>query len=272
MLMVHNENRVRLKIAHLYPRLLNLYGDTGNVITLAKRCEWYGIRTDIVEVDIGDDVPEDADILFIGGGQDFDQEKIESDLKTGCADGKGELIRKLIDAGTPSLAICGGYQLLGDWYEDADGTRINGIGALRIHTVSGKGRLIGDVVCDARIGDIIRIVGFENHGGRTYLDDSASARSFGDVVYGNGNNGEDESEGCVYKNTIGTYLHGPILPRNPEIADWLIMRAVERKLRINEDAGDEAQIRKLLGNTIDDSDAVKAREIKISEILNGRRQ
>jgi len=223
---------VKLTIGWLYPQLMSTYGDRGNIITLQKRCWWRGIDAQVISLDI--DFPEKqlekCDLLFMGGAQDTQQKIVSEDLKK-----KSEILSSLINAGLPGLYICGAYQFLGNYYKEADGTKIPGLGILDLYTENPgtpNPRLIGNIVFTPRIqGEfgMQPILGFENHGGRTYL--GKSVKPFGKVVKGFGNNDEDTTEGAIYKNSIGSYLHGPILPKNPELADYLIKTALERKYK-----------------------------------------
>lgn len=209
-----------INILHLYPKEMNLYGDHGNVLTLVRRCEWRGIKVKVIPHEAGKPLPKDIDIIFGGGGQDSGQNKIEEDLLKNAAK-----LKKLIDDGMPCLVVCGLYQLFGRSFTTADGHRIKGTGILNLETVAGKERLIGNIIVQSpQFGEI---VGYENHSGLTKLDNPSEC--LGKVIDGAGNNGEDGTEGCFYKNCIGTYLHGPILPKNPTIADFLIEKAIERQ-------------------------------------------
>ena len=210
---------MKLKILHLYPKEMNLYGDHGNVLALAKRCEWRGIKTEVIAHEPGDPIPDDIDIIFGGGGQDSNQNKIEDDLRHIAMD-----LKKLIENDVPTLVICGLYQLFGDYFETSEGQKIKGISVIDITHKGGPERLIGNIVLNtAEFGEV---VGYENHSGLTTL--GKKAKPFGTVIKGYGNNGDDFTEGARYKNCIGTYLHGPILPKNPRVADWLILKAIER--------------------------------------------
>jgi CobQ-like glutamine amidotransferase family enzyme len=211
---------MKLKILHLYPREMNLYGDHGNILALVRRCEWRGIKTEVIHYEPGDKIPDDVDIIFGGGGQDSGQGKIEQDLQHIAFD-----LKRMIEHNTPALVICGLYQLFGEYFETADGVRIRGANILNIHTKAGPERLIGNItISTPEFGEV---VGYENHSGLTKLGKNGVA--FGTVVSGSGNNGEDLTEGIKYRNCIGTYLHGPILPKNPRVADFLISKAIERK-------------------------------------------
>ncbi len=217
-----------LTIGWLYPDLMSTYGDRGNIIVLKKRCEWRKINTQVLKLNEGfnEKLLDSIDILFMGGAQDTQQKIVSKDFTLS----KTEFLRKKIEHETPGLYICGAYQFLGKYYKEASGTKIKGLNILDLYTEHpgvGKERLIGNIAVKASDGNVV--VGFENHGGRTYL--SKNLKSFGQVVKGFGNNGADKTEGAIYKNSIGIYLHGPILPKNPEIADWLIEKALEKKYK-----------------------------------------
>ena len=213
---------MKLKILHLYPKEMNLYGDHGNILTLVKRCEWRGIKTEVIAHEPGDPIPDDIDIIFGGGGQDSNQNTIEKDLHAISSQ-----LKKMVDAGTPTLVVCGLYQLFGEYFQTAEGEKIKGISILDLHTVAGPNRLIGNVVVSTP--EYGEIVGYENHSGLTELGEGVSP--FGTVIKGYGNNGKDMIEGAKYKNCIGTYLHGPVLPKNPRLADFLIAKAIERQTK-----------------------------------------
>ena len=210
-----------MRIAHLYPDLLNLYGDRGNIMCLQYRCRQRGIQVTVDEISVGDPFDHTKyDLLFIGGGQDFEQEVLLEDLHRG----KDEEIRRAVADGTVVLAICGGYQMLGKYYQMYTGERLDYIGAVDFYTVGEKERLIGNYAFDTEFG---RVIGFENHSGRTYL--GGDVQPLGRVIKGFGNNGEDGAEGARYKNVFCTYSHGPVLPKNPAFADALLSAALERK-------------------------------------------
>ena len=211
---------MKLKILHLYPNEMNLYGDHGNILTLIKRCEWRGIKTEVIEHEPGDPIPNDIDIIFGGGGQDSNQNKIENDLRK-----IAPKLKELVENDTPTLVICGLYQLFGDFFETSESEIIKGIHILDITTKAGSNRLIGNVVINTP--EFGEVVGYENHSGLTRLGKNSVA--FGTIVKGYGNNGEDMTEGAKYRNCIGTYLHGPVLPKNPRIADFLIKKALEKQ-------------------------------------------
>lgn len=210
-----------ISVAHLYPKLLNLYGDIGNIITIKKRCEWRNITVDIDEIGIGDDIKE-HDIYFIGGGQDKQQQEVASELYKH----KDFLISER-DRGAVFLGICGGYQLFGHYYQPFEGERLTGISLLNAYTIAGRKRFIGNVTVKTDFLSPNTLVGFENHSGLTYLD--GDTKPIGKVSVGNGNNGQDGYEGGRYKNVFGTYLHGSLLPKNPHFADYLIELAVKNK-------------------------------------------
>ncbi|HIU69363.1 MAG TPA: glutamine amidotransferase [Candidatus Scubalenecus merdavium] len=209
-----------LKIAYVYPDLLNLYGDGGNLRCLCWRSRMRGVAVQIDEFPCGLPLPTDYDIYFIGGGQDFEQGVLLGDLKNM---GKDAALCQIVEQGRVVLAICGGYQLLGRYYQAADGKRLVFSGALDLYTVAGEKRLIGNFAF--RCGSTVA-VGFENHAGRTYL---GNVPPLGRVVRGFGNNGKDKTEGAHYKNTFGTYAHGPFLPRNPAFADHMLQTALQKK-------------------------------------------
>ena len=215
---------MHLTIIHLYPARMNLYGDRGNVLALVRRAEWRGWTVEVVPVEVGQ--PADfgrADLIFMGGGEDRHQAAIAEDFRR-----RRDALLAALSDGVPALAICGAYQLLGAYYETAAGERLDGIGWFAAYTQAGSGRAIGNVVVEAGLDvNPPTLVGFENHGGRTYLE--AGQAPLGRVLVGAGNNGRDGTEGAVKLATIGTYLHGSLLPKNPQLADWLLARARERR-------------------------------------------
>jgi len=212
-------------LAHMYPDLMNLYGDRGNLFCLRKRLEWYGHSCSIKSYGLGDNWDcSQVDMIFMGGGSDREQELVYRDLLR-----KSDRLMAEIESGLPVLAICGAYQLLGSSYHSSDGKLMDGLRFFDFYTRGEEGRLIGNIVLNSKIdGKSISVVGFENHGGRTYFQDS-SLEPFGTVVKGYGNNGKDRTEGIRYHNLIGSYLHGPLLPKNPAIADFYIRAMSERK-------------------------------------------
>ncbi len=215
------EKGLKISIAHLYPKLLNLYGDRGNVITLIKRCQWRGIEVDFEEINIGDNI-KDHDLYFIGGGQDKQQEEVKDELFSK----KNELLAQR-DDGAVFLGICGGYQLFGHYYKPHGKDKLEGISLMDAYTVAGNKRFIGNVTVKTDFLTPDTLVGFENHSGLTYLE--GDSKPLGKTVVGNGNNGKDKFEGGRYKNVFGTYLHGSLLPKNPHFADYLISLALEKR-------------------------------------------
>ncbi|HET8679909.1 MAG TPA: glutamine amidotransferase [bacterium] len=217
---------MELRICHLYPDLLNLYGDRGNITTLVRRAQWRGIDTRIVEARLGDAIdPNASDLYFIGGGEDRQQRLAAPDL----CEVKGDALRRAADAGAAVLGVCGGYQLLGHYYRPSEGADLIGLGLLDLHTLHpgpAARRLIGNIII-RESGAGVRLVGFENHGGRTHL--GPRAQPLGMVEAGYGNNGTDGTEGAVSGSVYGTYLHGPLLPKNPWLADLLIGLALRRR-------------------------------------------
>ena len=216
---------MELKICHMYPDVLNLYGDRGNVLCMQRRLQWRGIDAAVTKLPIGSAGSlAGYDLVFIGGGQDFEQQVLLEDLHRG----KDREIRAAVEDGLPFLTICGGYQMLGSYYETYDGQRCDFIGALDLYTVGSKVRMIGNYSfrCGEESGGSV-VVGFENHSGKTWL--GGGVQPLGKVLSGYGNNGEDGSEGARYKNVFGTYSHGPLLPKNPAFCDHILLTALERK-------------------------------------------
>src|SRR6185312_4772001 len=218
----------KITIGWLYPDLMSIYGDRGNIIVLQKRCEWRGIEVEIKEIGLKNKESElaELDLVMLGGAQDSQQTIVAKDLakkKTGLSE--------LIESYTPGLYVCGGFQFLGKYYKEADGTIIEQLGVLDVYTVNPGGeRLIGNIAIEVTGLPIKQtFVGFENHGGRTRL--GKEVKPLGKVLKGFGSNAEDKTEGAVYKNSIGTYFHGPILPKNPELADYLIQKSLEKKYK-----------------------------------------
>ncbi len=216
---------MELKICHLYPDVLNLYGDRGNIACMRRRLTWRGIGCHVTELPLGtpDDLT-DYDLFFIGGGQDFEQTVLLSDL----AAGRGECLRSAVEDGKALLCICGGYQLLGHGYRTAAGEWCEYTGILDLSTEGSFDRMIGNYafrLSEESGGSVV--IGFENHGGKTRL--GAGVKPLGTVLKGFGNNGADGTEGARYKNVFGTYSHGPVLPKNPLFCDFILSRALERK-------------------------------------------
>ena len=216
---------MELNICHLYPDILNLYGDRGNIITMKRRLEDRGIKVNIDECSIGQPLNADKyDIFFIGGGQDFEQEVLLRDLSSGNA----QDIRTAVEEEKTFLAICGGYQMLGEYYKTWDGVQLDFIGAIGVHTIGAKERMIGNYMfrTTPESGDTV-VVGFENHSGKTYLSEQVAP--LGMMLSGNGNNGEDKTEGARYKNVFGTYSHGSLLPKNPVLCDFILQTALNHR-------------------------------------------
>ncbi|MEX2007615.1 MAG: glutamine amidotransferase [Candidatus Levyibacteriota bacterium] len=242
-------NHQSLIIGWLYPDLMNTYGDRGNILALQKRCEWRNIGVEIKRLNVGFNPKHLAlcNLLFMGGAQDTQQMIVSRDFSTTNI----TLLKQLVETNTPGLYICGAYQFLGQYYKEANGNKIPGLGILDLHTEhpgENAERLIGNIIADSPLG---KLVGFENHGGRTYISDKKLA--LGKVLKGFGNNGKDKTEGIKYKNSIGTYLHGPALPKNPKLADFLIQKALEKKYG------------KIKLKTLDDSLEQKAREAVLKD-------
>jgi hypothetical protein len=215
---------MELNICHLYPDVLNLYGDRGNVTCMERRLRWRGIDVTTTGVSVGESLdPTKFDLFFIGGGQDFEQEVLLDDL----AGQKSAQIKAAIEDGKTFLAICGGYQMLGSYYKTWDGQQCDFIGALDLYTIGHKDRMIGNYMFTCDELDGVQVVGFENHSGKTYL--GSNVRPLGHVLAGNGNNGEDGLEGARYHNVFATYSHGCLLPKNPELCDYLLQTALAHK-------------------------------------------
>jgi CobQ-like glutamine amidotransferase family enzyme len=210
---------VKIRVGHLYPDYLNIYADRGNMAVLARRASWRGHEVEVEAISIGDVLrPGTHDLLYVGGGQDREQALVAVDLAS-----RAEAVHESAAGGAAVLAVCGGYQLLGRSYRERDGAELPGIGLFPLHTVAGERRMIGDVLLDCDWAGRT-LAGFENHAGRTQLDEGAVP--LGRVVHGFGNDGESGFEGCRVDRAIGTYLHGPLLPRNPWLADWLLAQAL----------------------------------------------
>ena len=216
---------MKIRICHLYPDTLNLYGDRGNVLCMKKRLEWRGIACETESLLLGERRPLSGfDLFFMGGGQDFEQEVMLEDLHGH----NGKEILSAVEDGRVFLCVCGGYQIMGTHYETKEGGRCEFLGAADFYTTSGRGRLIGNYVFRLEGTDREEtVVGFENHGGRTWL--GSAVKPLGHVLTGYGNNGRDKTEGVRFKNVFGTYSHGPVLPKNPGFCDWILKTALERK-------------------------------------------
>lgn len=238
---------MELHICHLYPDLLNSYGDIGNVMIMQQRLEKRGIKVVLHNVSVGDPFEKEVyDIVFFGGGQDFEQAIVSKDL----IENKRDDLKDYIENNKVFIAICGGYQLLGKYYMSAENQRLEGLDILNIYTDKGDHRAINNLIL--KDGDRY-YVGFENHSGKTYIND---LKPLGHVEYGFGNNGEDHYEGCRYKNTIGTYLHGPLFSKNPELCDDLLQTALSLKYG-------ETKLEPL-----DDEFPQKAKQVLIDRYLN----
>ena len=209
----------------LYPELMNVYADRGNVIALRARCAEHDLDCEVEHIELGRELPDDADLVLIGGGQDREQRRVAPDLQRHAA-----RLHEWHEEGVAFLAVCGGFQLFGDGYRTSRGEELPGVGLFDVTTVApppGAERCVGDVLAETELGGVGEVVGFENHAGRTYL--GPSVRSFARVRHGWGNNGVDGTEGAVTGSALGTYLHGSLLPRNPRITDWLIAAALRHR-------------------------------------------
>jgi CobQ-like glutamine amidotransferase family enzyme len=223
---------MKLKICHLYPDLLNIYGDRGNIITLINRCKWRGIEVKVTNVSINDQLKNGQfDLFFGGGGQDRQQLIVAQDLQK-----KKKVLQQEADRGVPMLTICGTYQLFGHFFKTHQNIKIPGISIFDAYTVASSQRKIGNIIIKINkslnfqsLSLNSKFVGFENHSGNTFV--KGETKPLGKVVKGFGNNGQDKTEGAVYQNVLGTYLHGPVLPKNPHLADWLIQKALAVKYK-----------------------------------------
>jgi lipid II isoglutaminyl synthase (glutamine-hydrolysing) len=239
----------KIQLCHLYPDLLDLYGDRGNIMALSARSRWRGIEMEVQKISLDEPLDfQSLDILFIGGGSDREQNILVQDLMK-----REDELKAAIEDGLVVLTICGGYQLLGQYYQTVDGTRIPGLGILDLWTVAGPKRLIGNVVVDCvgmefPANKLSTLVGFENHSGKTFL--GSGLKPLGNVRYGNGNNGEDGREGVRYKNVFGTYLHGPLLPKNPHFTDLLLELALKRRGNTESLAPLDDQLEELAHQTV----------------------
>lgn len=229
-----------LNILQLYPRDMNIYGDWGNTLTLLRRAKWHGYSPQILDYNLGGKLPDDVDLIIGGGGQDSGQNKIHQDLLL-----IGEQLKILAEDDVPMLMVCGLYQLFGRFFKTVDGQVLTGIRLFDIETHASDQRLVGNVVCRSELFG--EIVGYENHSGLTYL--GKHVQPLAKVVKGAGNNGQDQTEGAIYRYAVGSYLHGSLLPKNPSIADWLLERAALRRYG------------EFTPNVIDDRFATKARAV-----------
>lgn len=215
--------KINLNITWLYPLEMSTYGDRGNILTLKKRCEWRGIGVQIEEIGLKEALRKDwTDLYFFGGGQDQAQIAVSDDLKTY----KKAFLEEEASLGKVFLGVCGGYQLFGHYYRDHEGNELPGLGIMDVITLAGNKRLMGNLVVDTELFEH-KLVGFENHSGKTFL--GKKAKPLGKVFVGFGNNGEDRSEGAIQNNIFGCYIHGPLLPKNPQFADYLIRLALEKR-------------------------------------------
>jgi lipid II isoglutaminyl synthase (glutamine-hydrolysing) len=214
-----------IRLVHLYPDLMSVYGDRGNVLTLVRRAEWRGIGVEVHELSLGDVLdPTCVDLIFFGGGQDREQAVVSADFLRQ----KGEAVCEAVEQGAALLSVCGGYQLLGTSYTTLDGHQLPGAGLFDLRSVPGPRRHIGNVLVETDLdGPRRTLVGFENHSGRTYL--AAGTQPLGRTIVGAGNNGEDGTEGAVYRGAVGCYLHGSLLPKNPWLADRLLRDALRHR-------------------------------------------
>lgn len=233
---------MRLNLFHLYADAMNLYGDYGNILTIVKRCNWRGIEVEVVNVKKGGPLDlSSADIIFMGGGQDRSQQLISEDLLS-----KGAQVKEAIERDVCALTICGAYQLFGYYFKTKDGMELPGIGVFDAYTEASDQRMIGNVLvdCSEPMASFtgphqVRVprkrgatlVGFENHSGKTYL--GKNVKPLGKIINGHGNDGSSQWEGCRYRNAFGTYLHGPLLPKNPWFADYLILLALKHRYGFN---------------------------------------
>ncbi len=242
---------MELNLCHLYPDLLNVYGDVGNLLILKYRAEARGITVNMSNISMGDTfIKENHDIVLWGGGQDFEQSIVSTDL----VGEKVDSLKDYIEDGKVLIAICGGYQLLGKYYTMANGEKIDGLDILDVYTEAGDTRFIGNtVIHNEEFNETY--VGFENHSGRTYL--GKELKPIGKVLAGYGNNGEDGTEGCIYKNTFATYFHGSLLSKNPELADRFIKLALEKKYN-----------KEINLEPLDDSIELKAKEFIVQTYAN----
>ena len=250
---------MKIVVGHLYPDYLNIYADRGNIAVLSRRAAWRGHELEVHSVSVGDPlIPGEHDLLYVGGGQDREQALVAQDLVAKAAG-----VRESVAAGAAVLAVCGGYQLLGRSYRDLHGSELPGIGVFPFDTVAGETRMIGDVLLECELEPGLRrtLAGFENHAGRTRLD--PDARPLGRVVAGFGNDGESGFEGCRVGRALGTYLHGPLLPRNPWLADWLLRQALAHR------HGEAPELKPLADELEAEAHAVSARR---AEARGGRRR
>jgi len=240
---------VKIRVGHLYPGYLNIYADRGNIAVLSARAAARGHELEVTAIEPRDAVPiGDVDLFYVGGGQDREQQLVAPDLAA-----KGPALHEAVAGGATFLAVCGGYQLLGRFYRDRFGAELPGIGLLPVHTIAGERRMIGDVLLDCEWAGRA-LAGFENHAGRTHLDEGA--QPLGRVVSGFGNDGVSGYEGCRAGRVYGTYLHGPLLPRNPWFADRVLAEALAHA------SGDEVELAPLADELESEAHAVSARRAR----------
>lgn len=225
---MNNEKTKQINITWLYPREMSTYGDSGNIITLKRRLEWRGVQVNIDEIGLREEIRKDwTDIYFFGGGQDLSQIAVSADLQKY----KRSFLVEEASKSKLFLGVCGGYQLFGHYYRDGEDNELAGLGILDVTTIAGKNRMIGNILVETSFIKE-KLVGFENHSGKTFL--GPRAVSFGKVIVGSGNNGEDREEGAIENNVYGCYLHGPVLPKNPSFADHLIKIVYKSKFQESE--------------------------------------
>jgi CobQ-like glutamine amidotransferase family enzyme len=244
---------MRIRVGHLYPDYLNIYADRGNIAVLARRAALRGHDLDVRAIGLGDPLSSgEHDLLYVGGGQDREQALIAPDLAA-----KGDAVKEAVEGGAAVLAVCGGYQLLGRGYRDRHGGVMPGVGLFPHETVAGERRMIGDVLleCELEPGERRTVAGFENHAGRTRLD--PDAQPLGRVLAGFGNDGDSGFEGCRVGRALGTYLHGPLLPRNPWLADWILSQALAHAT-----GGDPPELEPLPDRLEAEAHAVSARRAR----------
>jgi len=241
-----------LRLVHLYPDLMSVYGDRGNVLALRRRAEWRGIDLEVREKTVGDTLdPNEIDLVFFGGGQDREQSVVSPDF----LEQMGQAVCEAVEGGAALLSVCGGYQLLGASYTTVDGQELPGAGLFDVRSVPGPERHIGNVLIETTLdGESRTLVGFENHSGRTFL--GRGVQPLGRTIVGAGNNGADGTEGAVYKGAIGCYLHGSLLPKNPWLADRLLAAALAHRL------GEPVALKKLDDRLEDEAHQVVAARIR----------
>ena len=227
--MVKDANDGSIRVVSLFPDVMNVYADRGNLLAIRHRANEFGIAIEEFDVSLGEELPPEADLVLIGGGQDREQHRIAAELAA-----QRDTLLAWAEGDTAMLAVCGGYQLFGRWYRDRQGRILPGVGLFDVTTLAPDleaGRAVGDILIDSSLRGIGEVVGFENHAGLTYL--GPAARPFGSVSHGRGNNGDDGTEGAIYRQAIGTYLHGAVLPKNPRLLDRLLTSALSHRFGKN---------------------------------------